>query len=103
MEEKEKEGMLIFKDKQARLILKLADGKREWYLSELAKSAEVTYIHTTRFITRCEALGLVESEKHGKIKRVFLTEKGRGVAQDIQSILNKMNQNPAPPPAPETA
>ncbi|HUB92476.1 MAG TPA: hypothetical protein VL945_00800 [Candidatus Saccharimonadales bacterium] len=94
----EKEGMLIFRDKQARLILMLADQSREWYLSSLAKEAGVTYIHTSRFIGRCERAGITDSERHGKIKRIFLTEKGKGIASDMQGILNKINEPKAVAP-----
>lgn len=90
------DGMLIFRDKQAKLILMLADGSREWYLSSLAKSAAVTYIHTSRFVGRCEKLGIIDSERHGKIKRIFLTEKGKSIAQEMQSIIKRMNEAPAP-------
>jgi DNA-binding MarR family transcriptional regulator len=93
-----KEGMLLFKDKQAKLILMLADSGKEWYLSTLAKSAEVTYIHTSRFVARCERAGIMESERHGKIKRVFLTEKGKSIASEIQGIMSKINE---PVPAQE--
>lgn len=87
-----KEGMLIFKDKQAKLILMLAEEGKEWYLSNLAKSAEVTYIHTSRFVGRCEKAGIIDSEKHGKIKRIFLTEKGKVIAREMLSIMDKMNE-----------
>ena len=96
----EKEGMLLFKDKQAKLILNLTNDGKEWYLSNLAKDSEVTYIHTSRFVSRCEKLGIIGSERHGKIKRVFLTEKGKAIAQSIQGILNKINE---PANAPEKA
>lgn len=95
-----KEGMLLFRDKQAKLLLMLADGSKEWYLSTLAKSAEVTYIHTSRFIRRCESMGITGSEKHGKIKRIFLTERGRSIADGIQGIMNQMNGSQASPQQP---
>ncbi len=106
--------MLLFRDKQTRLILILAEAKKEWYLSNLAREAGVTYIHTSRFIGRCKKEGLVDSESHGKLKRVFLTEKGRAIANGIQALLNKMKEapqaspeaNPAfkqPPPQPSSA
>ncbi len=90
----EHESMLLFKDKQAKLILALADGTKEWYLSNLAKSANVTYIHTSRFVTKCEKVGIMSSEVHGKIKRVYLTDKGKEIANGISSILSKINEKP---------
>lgn len=90
----ETEGMLLFKDKQVKLILALADGTKEWYLSNLAKSANVTYIHTSRFMIKCEKAGIISSEIHGKIKRIYLTEKGKEITNGISSILMKINEKP---------
>ena len=90
-----KEGMLIFREKQARLIMALADSSKEWYLSDLAKNTGVTYIHASRFISRCEKSGIAASEKHGKIKRIFLTEKGRQIAEGIRGIISKIEDKSA--------
>ncbi len=94
----ENRGMLLLRDKQARILLALVDESREWYLTELAKTADVTYIHTSRFVGRCESSGIMESEKHGKTKRVFLTEKGKRIAQGIRGIMAMIEEplgNPA--------
>lgn len=87
-------GTLLFKDKQARLLLTLFNTSKEWYISDLAKTANVTYIHTSRFIGRCEEAGMIRSEKHGRMKRLVLTEKGRDIAQGLASIMSRM-QAPA--------
>ncbi len=92
-------GTLLFKDKQLRLLLTLSNASREWYLSDLAKAADVTYIHTSRFISRCEGSGMVATEKHGRTKRIFLTEKGKDIAASLQEVITKINQvkvTPAP-------
>ena len=85
-------GLLLFKDKQARLLLMLFNSSKEWHLTDLAKAANVTYVHTSRFITRCEEVGIVETETHGRTKRIFLTEKGKEIAQSLNGIIAKMNQ-----------
>ena len=38
-------GTLFFKDKQVRLLLMLNEKNKEWYISDLAKQANVTYTH----------------------------------------------------------
>lgn len=92
MEDAGKEGMLFLKDKQARLLFALASGNKEWHLADLAKTARVTYIHTSRFIGRCEAAGLVATERHGRIKRLYLTDKGKNVANGMLAIVNSINE-----------
>lgn len=92
----EESGTLLFKEKQTRIMLSMLDERREWYLSELAKNSGVTYIHTSRFIKRCETSGLVHTEKHGRMKRVLLTEKGKSVAQDLKLLMAKVGAHEPP-------
>ena len=87
-------GMLFFKEKQIKMITALSR-EREWHITELAKEAEVTYVHTSRFISRCEASGIVTSEKHGRIKRIMLTEKGKEIAKQLASVVEKMEPKAA--------
>ena len=82
-------GTLFFKEKQVRIISALLADK-EWHISDLAKETNVTYIHTSNFINRCESMGIMGSEKHGRIKRVFLTDKGREIAKELSSISQKI-------------
>ncbi len=91
---------LLFKDKQSRLLLALNGNSKEWYISDLARETGVTYIHATKFIARCEEAGIIESEKHGRLKRIFLTEKGKSVAASILSIMNKISEGTAQQQAP---
>ena len=80
-------GQLLFKDKQIRLLIALSKPEKEWYISELAKEVGVTYVHTSRFLSACELAGIVSSEKHGRLKRIFLTEKGKKTVASISDIL----------------
>ncbi len=82
-------GMLLFKEKQVKLLTALIEEK-EWHIADLAKATGVTYIHTSNFVNRCERMGIMASEKHGRIKRVFLTEKGMDVAKAITVIKQKL-------------
>ncbi len=77
---------LIFKEKQTKIISLLGDPRKEWHLSDLAKESGTTYVHASRFVSKCEHAGLLGYEKHGRIKRIFLTEKGARIAVKIADI-----------------
>ncbi|MEM0200975.1 MAG: winged helix DNA-binding protein [Candidatus Micrarchaeaceae archaeon] len=85
-----KKGILLFKEKQIRILLALLNQEKQLYISDLAKITGVTYVHTSRFLSSCERLGLISYEKHGKIKTIFLTQKGKDVTVHVQSILDKL-------------
>ncbi|MDE1761707.1 MAG: winged helix-turn-helix transcriptional regulator [Candidatus Micrarchaeota archaeon] len=97
----ENDGALLLKEKQARIILALTDKGQEWYLTSLAQAAKATYVHTSRFVARCEALGLIQVVKHGKIKTLSLTEKGSEVAKGIASIMERTVAKVEEPAAPQ--
>lgn len=85
---------MLLKEKQAKILMALSDKSKKLYLTALAQAAGVTYVHTTRFISKCEKMGLVEAEKHGKIKSVYLTEKGMSVVSYMQNIIESMKNTP---------
>ncbi len=70
---------VLINDKQAKIfeILKSGSGLS---VSEIAKASGFTYVHACNFIIGCERSGLFRSEKRGKSKFVFLTDKGMAVA-----------------------
>lgn len=88
-------GTLFFKDKQVRLLALLTTPNKEWHISDLAKEANVTYVHTSKFIKKCEQYGIVLAERHGRVKRLILTEKGVYVAKSLAGITERINA-PAP-------
>ncbi len=83
-------GTLLFKDKQVRLLSVLANKEKELHISDLSREANVTYVHTSKFIKKCEEHGIVSSERHGRIKRLFITEKGKYIANSISDIMEKI-------------
>lgn len=87
-----KAEVIILKDKQARIILSLKSKEQEWYLSSLAKATGTTYVHACKFINACEGKGLTESERHGRIKAIKLTERGVQLAELVSGIYGIMNQ-----------
>ncbi|MCL4381187.1 MAG: hypothetical protein M1331_00885 [Candidatus Marsarchaeota archaeon] len=82
---------LIFKGKQAKILLLLKTPGQNWYISKLAKESSTTYVHTCNFILNCEMAGIVESEKNGKMKRIKLTERGHAIASKIEEIYSLMS------------
>ncbi len=84
-------GTLFFKDKQVRLLSLLTTTNREWHISDLAKEANVTYVHTSKFVKKCEHYGIITTEKHGRVKRLLLTEKGTSIAKSLASVTEKIN------------
>ena len=77
---------ILLKEKQANILVALMDASQSWYISSLAKAANTTYVHACNFLVECEKLGLTSSEKHGKIKTIKLTEKGKDVAERLVDI-----------------
>jgi predicted transcriptional regulator len=85
-------SVLLFRPKQIRILLALSEKNQEWNLTSLAKATNTTYVHTSRFISRCENVGLVGVDRHGRIKSLRLTEKGVEVAKGISSIVEKLGE-----------
>ena len=88
-------GTLLFKEKQVRLLMALFNDGREWHISDLAKASDVTYIHTSKFVNRCESLGIIAVERHGRMKRLMLTDKGKEIVNGIVSIRSKIEPQQA--------
>ncbi len=94
-------GSLLIREKQAKILLTLRDASQTWYISNLAKEANSTYVHTCNFLIGCEKEGIVVSEKHGKIKMVKLTEKGMQIADHLNGIYASMGVQNAQQKKPE--
>lgn len=78
----------ILMDKHASIILALKDTTQQWYISSLAKASGTTYVHASTFLLKCEKLGIVISEKHGKSKIIKLTDSGAKIAEMVYAINN---------------
>lgn len=83
---------IILKQKQAKILIALRDNTQDWYISTLAKATGTTYVHACNFLSTCENLGIVSSEKHGKLKIIMLTDKGVKLADMLNSINSLVNQ-----------
>lgn len=91
-------GTILLKSKQSKIIIALKDQTQNWYISTLAKASGTTYVHTCNFINQCESLGIIQCEKHGKIKLVKLTEKGAKIAENLSSLLGMITVPPQQQP-----
>lgn len=93
---------MLFKEKQIKILLALSDKSKGWNLTEVSKAAGATYVHTSKFVTRCEDLGIIQVEMHGKIKTLSLTPKGTEISEGISKIIGKMAEQAVelPEPAP---
>lgn len=85
------EGILL-RGKQARMLMLLRDEGQEWYISSIAREAGTTYVSACNFLLKCERLGIVGSEKHGKVKSIRLTEKGARIAGMLDGIYSAISE-----------
>lgn len=83
-------GTLLFKEKQIKILLALLDKGVEWNTTGLAKAAGATYVHTSKFLTRCEKMGLVQVVKHGKIKALTLSPRGIEITEGVSKVVEKL-------------
>jgi predicted transcriptional regulator len=97
MEEKER---LLFK-KAARILISLRDSSKRWILSNLAKANNATFVYTSRIVDKLAKLGLVKSEKKGKVKEVKLTEDGQKIAEALSTVIEKEKVQTQQPQQPQ--
>ena len=86
------EGSILLKDKQAMILVSLKEGKQPWHIATLSKACNTTYVHTSNFIKKCEQMGIVQNERHGKTKEIKLTEKGVKLADMLSGVYAMINQ-----------
>ena len=68
------------------MLLDMKNAKEEVYASTLAKRVDCTYSHVVKILQEMEKAGLVNFEKHGRLKLLTLTKKGADAAEYIESI-----------------
>ncbi len=79
---------IFFRRKPALMLVSLKKNTRMRYGSLLAKEVDCTYSHAVKILQTLEVLKLVGFEKRGRIKVIKLTNKGREVADCIETIRN---------------
>jgi len=88
MATKEKVFNIFFREKPAMMLVGLKNSKGAIYASSLAKQIDCTYSHVVKILQEMEKAGLINFEKHGRLKLLTLTKKGSDVADNISSIRN---------------
>ncbi len=81
---------LFLRVKNVRLLLLLRQGPHS--ISEIAKKADVTYLHAREVINLLEEAGLVSSEKKGRARLVSLTERGQEVAVTLEAAYRQLTK-----------
>lgn len=82
---------LFLRKKPVRLLLNIKMGGKK-YISILAKETDCTYSHTVKLLDVFQDMGIVEFEKHGRIKYVKLTTDGNELAGYFESVLRKFSK-----------
>ena len=82
---------LFLRKKPVRLLMNIKLGNTK-YVSVLAKETDCTYSHTVKLLDIFMNLGLVDFDKHGRIKFVKLTPDGIDLANDFESVLRKFSK-----------
>ncbi len=75
---------VFFREKPSMMLVNLYNSKGENYASALAKSIDCTYSHVVKILQEMEKAGLINFEKHGRLKILTLTKKGSEVADHIE-------------------
>jgi predicted transcriptional regulator len=77
---------VFVKKKPCRILCRLKDTETSWYLSKIAKETDTTYVYVTKLVSRLEKEGYLIIESRGKKRIVKLTEKGAHVANAINEL-----------------
>ena len=77
---------VFVKKKPCRILCSLKDTDTSWYLSKIAKETDTTYVYVTKLVSRLEKKGYLLVESRGKKRIVKLTEKGQHVANAIDEL-----------------
>lgn len=83
---------LFLREKPAKILLGLKTAKDSVYATILSKGADCTYSHTIKILNTFKKLGMVKFEKHGRIKKVMLTDDGWDIAHNLEAMIKKFNQ-----------
>ena len=83
---------LFIRRKPVRLLLNVKTGQGPKYVSILAKDTDCTYSHTVKLLDIFKVMGIVDFEKHGRIKYVKLTQDGVELAADFEAVMRKFTK-----------
>lgn len=81
----------IFNIKAVRLLIAISDNDGS-YVTLIAKKLDLTYSHAVKTIYKFEELGFVTTAKKGRIKRVYITEDGKEIAERFKTVIKKLEK-----------
>lgn len=77
------------KPKPCSIMTILKNTDVNWHLSKIAKETDTTYVYVTKLASRLEKQGYLQIEPRGKKRIVTLTDKGLRVANAIDDLSSK--------------
>lgn len=81
---------LFFREKAVALLLALHQTKTASYASTLAKKIHCPSSHIRNILKEMEKAGILVFEKHGRLKLVVLTKKGKEIAEEIEKLQQRL-------------
>ncbi|MFH1095811.1 MAG: hypothetical protein V1728_06350 [Candidatus Micrarchaeota archaeon] len=85
----------ILKKKPVAIVLSLKDTSQSWYPSKLAKVSSASYVYVVNSLARLQEAGWVRFEERGRLKLVFLTERGLQAAAALDELVRKTGPSAA--------
>ncbi|MCK4247822.1 MAG: hypothetical protein KAT49_01950 [Methanomicrobia archaeon] len=76
---------LFFKEKTLKIFLSI---EKEVYAAKMRNKAVCMYSYVITILRKFEEVGLVKSERQGRIKKYKLTEKGKEIDNKIRDLLD---------------
>ena len=78
---------LLFKKKPIEVLMYLKDTTQPNYVSFISKEINCTYAHTEKILDTFFDLKIVTFKKEGRRKYIYLTEKGKKIGDQVESLL----------------
>ena len=83
---------LFLREKNVKVLLLLRDRKTRWYVSLLAKRADITYPHAAQLIPRLEEKEIVRTVREGRTRYVELTPLGEEIAVSLENVYRQLKR-----------
>lgn len=77
---------LFLQDKPAEILISIANMNLP-YASRILKEVDTTFAHAVKILSAMEELGIIETEKSGRIKNLKLTPHGEALAESLKNFL----------------
>ncbi|OFV67153.1 MAG: MarR family transcriptional regulator [Candidatus Syntrophoarchaeum caldarius] len=83
---------LFLQDKPAEILLTISEMKHP-YTSKVIKQVDTTFAHALKILSAMEELGILKSEKTGRIRMLKLTPYGEKLAKSMNALLMACSQD----------